>query len=202
MRLLIFLLYLAVEVAAFWAMAHYLGVVWAILITVAASAVGVVLLGRRGRAVFSDLGKASRSEISSAQPLTDTALLALSGVLTVIPGVVTTGLGMLLMLRPIRRLLTPLVALVTARRVSTLVGGPGLRPRVVVDGTVVDGTVVDEGTNPAGSPTGRDSAGEGSAAGRTVVDGVVEGEIVDADGPDRNLDDRNLDDRRLPPGAG
>lgn len=188
MRLLLFLIYLAVEIAAFWAMAHYLGVGWAILITVAASAVGVALLGRRGRAVFADLGRASRSEISTAQPLTDTALLAASTVLTIIPGVVTTLLGVTLMFRPIRRLMAPVVGIAVARRAPGLFGSGGLiRTRVVVDGTVVDGSVIDS------TPRARTDSGTGYVVEGDVVEGeIVEGDVVDDGDPQR----------RLPPGPG
>ena len=49
------LAYVVVEIAAFWAMTHFLGFGWALLITLGAAVVGYAVLGRRARGLLGDL---------------------------------------------------------------------------------------------------------------------------------------------------
>lgn len=159
MKRLIFLLYVVVEIAVFWVMAAYLGVGWAIIITVAAAAVGVAALGTRARNLVADVQRASRQEIGPGRPLTDSALFAFAALAVIVPGVVSTVLGLLLMAPPVRRLFRPLVAAAAAKRVmvatntvdgaviDSTVGGP------VVPGTIIPETIITETTvrNPDGT---------------------------------------------------
>lgn len=93
----ILLSYLAIEIAAFVGLSVWLGVGWAILITLLTAVTGYVFLVARGRRVVHDLTRAARNEIRPTEPLPDTALLGLSSVLVIAPGVVTTVLGVALM---------------------------------------------------------------------------------------------------------
>ncbi|MFM9378023.1 FxsA family protein [Gordonia sp. VNK21] len=138
--------YLIVEIAAFWAMVHFLGWGWAILITVAAAAVGFAVLGRRTREIFTRARTGTGDSPGAA--LTDSALLTVAGVLTVLPGVVTTVLGLILTASPVRRRLQPVVVAGAARQAGRLaerVSVVRMAPNGYVDGSVVDGTVVDDG---------------------------------------------------------
>lgn len=135
--------YLAVEIAAFWAMVHFLGWGWAILITIAASAVGFAVLGRRARGIFSAARAPQPEGASPGRTLTDSALFAGAAVLTILPGIVTTLLGLILLAGPVRRRLRPVVAVAATRRASLLaerVTIVGMTPGGYVDGTVVDGS--------------------------------------------------------------
>ncbi|MFC0315508.1 FxsA family protein [Gordonia phosphorivorans] len=148
----IFLGYLAVEIAALWAMVHFLGWGWAIVITVAASAVGVAVLGRRFREIFTAARQSRTDQASVGGALTDSALFAGAAALTIVPGVVSTLLGLILLAGPVRRRLRPVVTAAATRRATllaervTIVGMTGSRG--YVDGEVVDdgraeGVVVD-----------------------------------------------------------
>lgn len=141
MKRLILLAYLVVEIAAFAGLVVWLGVGWAVLITAAAAVLGLVVIARRGRAVFADLQRAARNEVAPTKPLTDTALLAGSSILLIVPGVVTTIIGLVLTVAPVRRLLAPAVAAMGVRTVDKLVGKSRLVARRYDTGTVVDGTV-------------------------------------------------------------
>ncbi|MFZ2511448.1 MAG: FxsA family protein [Gordonia sp. (in: high G+C Gram-positive bacteria)] len=162
MKRWVFLGYLVVEIAAFWVMVHFLGWGWAILITVAAAAVGFAVLGRRAREIFtrstrpaSTLSTApTRRDNLDTGPLgtvSDSALFAGATALTILPGIVSTVGGLLLLAPPVRNRLRPVVAAKAAQR-ATLVAervtliGTGPRANVYgtnVYGTTVDGSVVD-----------------------------------------------------------
>ncbi|MFT4087966.1 MAG: FxsA family protein [Gordonia sp. (in: high G+C Gram-positive bacteria)] len=154
--------YLIVEIAAFAAMVHFLGWGWAFLITVAATAVGFAVLGRRARQIVDGARQAMRNEESPVKTLSDSALFAVAAILTILPGVVSTVLGLILMAAPVRRVLRPVVTAAAARRVTrfaervTLIGTP-YGGASYIDGAVVDGgtvtpTVVDTTVrNPDGS---------------------------------------------------
>ncbi|WP_347958021.1 FxsA family protein [Gordonia aichiensis] len=156
----IFVGYVVAEIAAFWAMVHFLGFAWAFLITILAAGVGYVVLAKRARSLGTDMRKAMRQEIAPGEPLTDTALFGVAALLTILPGVVSTVVGLLMLTRPARKALRPVVAATAARRatlmsqrmtVIDLGGGPaggrgfGFGDPGYVDGTV-DGTVVDSTT--------------------------------------------------------
>jgi UPF0716 protein FxsA len=138
----VLLLYVVAEIAAFAGLAHWLGVGWALLITLLAGAAGYAFLAVRGNRVIRDLGKAARNEIRPTQPLPDTALLGFSTVLVILPGIVTTALGVLLMAPPVRAAARPVVTAFGARRLASVVSVVGART-VFLDGDVIDGEVVD-----------------------------------------------------------
>ncbi|WP_233500076.1 FxsA family protein [Gordonia sp. YC-JH1] len=118
----LFVGYVIAEIAAFWAMAHFLGFAWAFLITVLAAGVGFAVLGRRARTLGTDMRKAMRNEIGAGRPITDSALFAVTATLMILPGIVSTIVGLLLMTPPARRLLRPVVAATAARRATAMAG--------------------------------------------------------------------------------
>ncbi|MFT4200647.1 FxsA family protein [Gordonia sp. (in: high G+C Gram-positive bacteria)] len=138
----ILLLYAVIEVAAFAGLIAWLGVGWALLITLATAVGGYLFLAARGRRVVSDLRRAARNEIRPTEPLPDTALLGLSSVLVILPGIVSTALGVILMAGPTRRAARPLVTAFGAKRFAGLVTALSART-VILDGDVIDGEVVD-----------------------------------------------------------
>ena len=151
MKRLIFLAYLVVEIGVFVGLSMWLGFGWALLIAVAAAGAGLILLARRGRAVFGDLARASRNEIAPADALTDTALLAVSTMLLVVPGIVTSVAGLALLAKPVRRVLTPAVSAYGERKFAGAVDRATLYATGSMPGTVIDGTVFVESTT--GAPT-------------------------------------------------
>ncbi|MEO9330102.1 FxsA family protein [Gordonia aurantiaca] len=171
-----FAVYALLEIAAFVAMAMTLGFAWAVLITIGAGVLGFLTLRRQGRKVIGELRRAANNEVDPRTPLADTAVVAASTLLLVIPGVVSTVVGMLMLFPPTRRVLRPLVIALGARRVASAMDRAGLYAtgafrdsRVTVDGTVIDGGV---GTG-----------------------GVVDGVVVDVPGTNTNP----MTGRRLPP---
>ncbi|MEZ5211686.1 MULTISPECIES: FxsA family protein [unclassified Gordonia (in: high G+C Gram-positive bacteria)] len=141
MKRWMFLGYLVVEIAAFWAMGHFLGWAWAIVITIAAGAVGFAVLGRRAREIITAARTPAPEGAGPGRTLTDSALFAGAALLTILPGVVSTLLGLILLAPPIRRRLRPVVAAAATRRATVFaqrVTIAGMTPNGYVDGTVVD----------------------------------------------------------------
>ncbi|MQY17215.1 FxsA family protein [Nocardia macrotermitis] len=153
MPALLFALYLVVEIAALVVVGHFIGVVATILLLIACSGLGLILVRSQGRRVFDQFRRASRGEIAPGTAVADGALVTLGAVAMFVPGLVTSVFGLLLLL-PTRRLLRPVVSAFATRRIDRLTMAAGYRG-VVVDpsGDVVDGVVVqeyyDDGQGPA-----------------------------------------------------
>lgn len=161
MALRYFAVYALLEIAAFVAMAVTLGFGWAVLISIAAGVLGFLTLRWQGRKVFGELRRAANNEVDARAPLVDTALVATSTILLVIPGVVSTLAGILLLFPPTRKALRPVVVAVGAKRMATAMDRAGLYATGIYGGgirgggaTVVDGTVVESDTPDTGYGAG------------------------------------------------
>jgi UPF0716 protein FxsA len=152
MKFALFLLYVAIEIAAFVGLCYAIGFGWTLLLVLATVIGGFWLLRRQGAKTFANLRNAGRGAADgnpldpadSAAPVADTALLAAATILMIIPGLVTSALGILLLLKPVRVLLRPMVIAVGTRKVVTAMEknyaryGRGMAGVTVVDGQVVD----------------------------------------------------------------
>lgn len=153
MPALLFALYLVVEIAALVVVGHFVGAVATILLLIAGSGLGLILVRSQGRRVFDQFRRAGRGEIAPGTAVADGALVTLGAVAMFVPGLITSVLGLILLL-PTRRLLRPIVSAFATRRIDRLSMATGYRG-VVVDpsGDVVDGVVVheyyDDGQGPA-----------------------------------------------------
>jgi UPF0716 protein FxsA len=144
MPAVLFALYLVVEIAALVVVGHVIGVVATILLLIACSGLGLILVRSQGRRVFEQFRRARRGEITPGTAVADGALVAFGALFMFVPGLVTSALGLLLLL-PTRVLFRPLLSAVATRRIDRLAMAAGHRG-VVVDpsGDVVDGVIVDE----------------------------------------------------------
>ncbi|MET8649334.1 MULTISPECIES: FxsA family protein [Nocardia] len=144
MPALIFALYVVTEIAALFAVGHFLGVVPAILLLIAVSAAGMLLLGSQGRRVIEQFRRVGRGDLDPGTAVADGALVAVGGVLMFVPGLVTGLIGLLFLLPPTRFLVRPVVTAVAARRIGKFAAARPYRG-VVIDGDdVIDGTVVQQ----------------------------------------------------------
>ncbi|GAB3127257.1 membrane protein FxsA [Tsukamurella serpentis] len=167
MKILAFLIYLVVEIAAFAGLVAWLGFGWALLAVIAATAIGVLMLRRTAAGVLGRLADALDGRRSAGPALMDTALLAAAVLLLAVPGVVSTALGMVLLVKPVRAVVRPVAAYVGAKRIAGFVEESGLvtvlsgRPRGY--GTVVDGVVADDRSaqQPGGGRGGQAGTGTG-----------------------------------------
>ncbi|MGH3970980.1 MAG: FxsA family protein [Mycobacterium sp.] len=144
----LFLVYVLVELAAVLALASTIGLGWTLLVVLAAFVVGAAVAGSQIKRQLIRL----RAELTSGAtrlrgPLTDGALVALAALLVAVPGLVTTAVGLLLLLPPTRAVARPLLTVLAARSLGrplltvTTVGAR--RSQADVQGDVIDGEVID-----------------------------------------------------------
>ncbi|WP_228000602.1 FxsA family protein [Nocardia australiensis] len=144
MPAVLFVLYVIVEIAALVGVGHLIGVIPTILLLIAGSAAGMLMIGAQGRRVFEQFRRAGRGEIAPGTAVAEGALVATGGVLMFVPGLVTSLFGLLLLLPPTRFLIRPLVTAFAARRFGSIVDAVPYHG-VIIDGDdVVDGVVVNE----------------------------------------------------------
>src|SRR5699024_6181811 len=98
--------------AALWAVASWLGVGWAILLVMLGTAAGVIAFGTQTRRLVESMSRGARGGRAGAprgpaRQLAEGSLSATGVALLLIPGLVTSVLGLLLLFPPTRRLLGP-----------------------------------------------------------------------------------------------
>jgi UPF0716 protein FxsA len=179
-------LWVLAELAVFVALVAWIGIGWTLLAAVATSALGWALLARQGARTLGELREQAALRRPAGRALGDAALVALGGLLMVLPGFLGDLVGLLCLLPGTRALPRALVARGLLARLPGL-GGPvrvrstrapgpvpddvtfdvdpsgGWRPIAVIEGEVVEGDVVE---------------------GDVVEGDVVEGDVVEGDNAD------------------
>jgi UPF0716 protein FxsA len=131
----LFVLYLVVEFAVVVALAWAIGLGWTLLLLLAAFLVGTTVAGSQLK---------RRARVPGDGPL-----IALGTLLVVVPGLVTTAAGLLLLSPPTRAAARPMLTALAARvigRRATLITVGGRRYASTpdyIDGEVIDVTEVD-----------------------------------------------------------
>ena len=135
------LVYAVVELAAVVALVWSIGLGWTILLLLAALTIGIALAGSQVKRQVRRL----RDGFDTPQgALTNGALIALGTVLVVIPGIVTTVFGLLLLLPPTRAVARPVAGAFAAKRIVA-------PPRDYIDGEVIDVVDFEQPALPPGS---------------------------------------------------
>src|SRR4051794_19809630 len=100
------LLYLVVEIVALVALVSWIGIGigWTLLVLLAGTVVGLWLARREGLRAVRAVADAARDRRVAHSELTDGLLVAVGGLLLVVPGLVTDVAGLLLLLPPTRAL--------------------------------------------------------------------------------------------------
>jgi UPF0716 protein FxsA len=92
------------EIVVFALVAAIIGLLWAILLMIATSAMGFFVLRRAGRARLAGFRVAvADSDITAIEANTGGFLTVLAGLLLLLPGFLTDLVGALLLIRPLRR---------------------------------------------------------------------------------------------------
>ena len=147
----LFLVYVVVELAVVVALASTIGLGWTLVVLLAAFAGGLALAGSQLKRQLTRLR--SGLNTGQSQPATDGVLIALGTVLVVVPGLVTTTAGLLLLFPPTRAAARPALTAMAVRGIGrraplitvTTVGAdryasaPRSRPDYI-DGEVIDVT--------------------------------------------------------------
>jgi UPF0716 protein FxsA len=164
------LLYLVVEIIALVALGSTIGLGWTLLVLLAGSVVGLWLARREGVRAAQALADAVSNRRVPTAELTDGLLVAGSGVLLFVPGIVTDIAGLLLLIPPVRGIVRRRLVRAAEER------SPDLRTaRIRSDATIVDGDVVEHHAG----PSHRASAGKSTSAVRTGGYPVIEGTVVE-----------------------
>jgi UPF0716 protein FxsA len=165
----LFLLALA-EIAVFVTAVHVLGGAWAILLLVAASVAGMILLRREGIRGWRRFQAATSEGRPPGRQVTNSLVGLFGSLLLAIPGYLSAVAGLLLLLPPGRQLARRAAERYTEKHVDAAVAGDLFGPRRVRvrrgDPVVVD-AVVDPHPTPA--PRSPAAAIEGE---------VIEGEVM------------------------
>lgn len=133
------LLYLVVEIVALVAVASWIGIGWTIVALLAGTVVGTWLARREGVRAVTAINAALRERRLAHSETTDGLLIAVGGLLILLPGFVSDLAGLLLVLPPTRALLRRRLIRAAERQ------APGLRTaRIRSESPVVDGEIVPE----------------------------------------------------------
>jgi UPF0716 protein FxsA len=112
----LFLLYVIVELAVVVALAATIGLGWTLLLLLAAMVVGLALAGSQLKLQLTRLQSGLTGQQSRA--VTDSALVAAGTLLVVVPGLVTSALGLLLLLPPTRAAARPVLTAIAVRGIG------------------------------------------------------------------------------------
>lgn len=121
-------LFALAEVVVFVLVAQWIGAGVTVLAALATSALGWALLARQGTKALTDLRESARTRRSAGKELGDAGLVAVGGLLMVLPGFIGDVLGLLCLLPGTRSLVRAGLARLIASRLPA-----GLRPPVRVD---------------------------------------------------------------------
>jgi UPF0716 protein FxsA len=112
----LFLVYVIAELAVVVALASTIGFGWTLLLLLAAFAAGLALAGSQLKVQLARL----RSGVSADQPrlAADTTAIAVGTLLMVVPGLVTSAAGLLLLLPPTRAAARPVLTAMAVRGIG------------------------------------------------------------------------------------
>jgi UPF0716 family protein affecting phage T7 exclusion len=91
-----------IELAIFVQVAHWIGVLEALVLLIVISIVGVFIVRHQGLGVYRRVRAEIRAGIVPTVQLVDGLLILIAGVLLILPGFVTSVFGLLLLLPPVR----------------------------------------------------------------------------------------------------
>ena len=117
-------LWVLLELVVLVAVVSWIGLGWTILATLATSALGAVLLGRQGTRALADVRERARTRQYPGRALGDAGLIAVGGLLMLLPGFVGDALGLLCLLPGTRGLARAFLARVVFSRLPVVARGP------------------------------------------------------------------------------
>ena len=112
------------EVVVYVLVASWIGLGWTILATLATSALGWALLARQGTKALGELRQRAAEHRAPGRALGDAGLIALGGLLMVLPGFIGDLLGLLCLLPGTRALPRAIIARAVAGRLPAAMRGP------------------------------------------------------------------------------
>lgn len=174
------LLLAVAEIAVFIAVVHTIGAAWSLLLLVATSVLGLVLLRREGIRGWRAFRAAAEAGRPPGAEVSNSLVGLLGALLLAVPGLISAAAGLLLVLPPMRTLARYGMIRATERHVSSQVAGDLFGPRRV---RVRRGDPTTPASPPPATPAGPIAAGPASAgpASTGPATDVVEGEVVEGE---------------------
>jgi UPF0716 protein FxsA len=161
-------LWMVAELVVYVLVAQWIGIGWTILATLATSALGLALLGSQGTRALRDLQDRARTRQHPERALGDAGLVAVGGLLMLLPGFLGDVVGLLCLLPGTRVLPRLLLGRAVAGRLPDRMRGP-VHVRSTRAGQV--------GPDPTSTAPGPPRVIEGE-----VIEGeVIEGEVIECD---------------------
>jgi UPF0716 protein FxsA len=112
------------ELVVFLVVANWIGIGWTILATLATSALGGLLLARQGVRVLGELRERARTRQPAGRELGNAGLVAVGGLLMLVPGFLGDLLGLLCLLPGTRGLVRAVLARLIFARLPDRMRGP------------------------------------------------------------------------------
>jgi UPF0716 protein FxsA len=113
-----------IEIIVFILVAGWIGIGWTILATLATSALGWVLLARQGVRALGELRERARTRQPAGRELGDAGLIAVGGLLMVLPGFLGDLVGLLCLLPLTRGVVRRLIARIVVGRLPVALRPP------------------------------------------------------------------------------
>jgi UPF0716 protein FxsA len=125
------LLAVVIEIVVFVLIGQAIGFGWAVVLVLAASTLGLLLLRREGMRAWRGFRTAAKAGSPPGKQVVDGLVGLGAGLLLAVPGLVSGVVGLLLVVPPVRRLARRGVQVAAERRVSAMVAGDLFGPRRV-----------------------------------------------------------------------
>jgi len=148
--------------------ASWIGIGWTILAMLATSALGAVLLSRQGTKALRELRERARTRRPAGRELGDAGLVAIGGLLMLLPGFLTDLVGLLCLLPGTRDVVRALLLRTVYAKLPDRMRGPVHVRSARVEEVTVDGVDVQEVWRP----------GQRRASATPMV---IEGEVAPSD---------------------
>jgi UPF0716 protein FxsA len=136
----LFALYLVIEMAVIVALVATIGFGWTVLLLAGAFAFGLMLAGSQLKRQLTVLQGGMHNP---AARMTDSVLVALGSVLMIVPGLVTSVAGLLMLLPPTRVVMRPLTTALGARTLGRRIPFVDLAGWQASGGDYIDGEVIE-----------------------------------------------------------
>jgi UPF0716 protein FxsA len=136
-------LWALLEIVVFVLLAAWIGIGWTILAVLATSGLGLLLLGKQGTRTLAELRDRARAGEPPGRALGDAGLIAVGGLLMVLPGFLGDLVGLLCLLPGTRALPRLLIVRTLYSRLPVEMRGPVRVSSRRTDPTVIDGEVAD-----------------------------------------------------------
>jgi UPF0716 protein FxsA len=140
------------ELAVIIQVGQAIGVWWTILLLIADSILGSMLMRSQGRVAWRRFNEAVRASRVPAREVADGVLVIFGGALLLTPGFITDIFGLLFLLPPTRAVIRRLFLRQAMKRITVSMVGTPVPPRNGRRSDDVEGTAVDVDPRPGGRP--------------------------------------------------